>query len=264
MKTIQTAGKGGTGKSVLLASLLTDHLLQQTKKRVLVVDADPHQSLTQLLSLRYGFQKPISLGELKRSHRSGLNSGVGLENVRRDELAEMLVGRALVRVPNASLLVMGPNTLPGCQCVVNTLLDQALEALQEQFDLVVIDNEAGIEHIGRHHQRAIDLLLLLTTPQNLDMDVAGRILEHASQVGREIRHSILVINKVRSGNGAGKKVDSLSRIDLVTTLPYSAGLEGNGRPDAYWHAAVWNVFNHVRAQLENVNVNGLSDTRDHL
>ena len=130
MKTIVTAGKGGTGKSTILAGLLCEYILPNSNGNVLVVDADPHQSLTQLLANTFHFTPPASLGELRRDHDIQLRTGKGLDNISRSELAELLVSKSLVQIPGGALLVMGGNEQAGCQCVVNSLLGQAIDALQ--------------------------------------------------------------------------------------------------------------------------------------
>ena len=232
MKTIMTAGKGGTGKSVTLTHLLTRHILPSMQGRVLVVDADPHQSLTGQLSAIYHFQIPASLGQLRREHETALRSGQGLEGANREELAELLVRKSLVSLPGGALLVMGENDQPGCQCVVNSLLGKALDALREKFDLAVVDNEAGIEHIGRHHGWAVDTLLLLATMRAPDLDVAARILRKAETVQREIHQSVLVVNQYRGG----LSLDITEQIlpDIWLTLPYCKSLDETNEPDSVW------------------------------
>lgn len=232
MKTIMTAGKGGTGKSVTLAHLLTRRILPGMSGKVLVVDADPHQSLTQLLSAAYHIQISTSLGELRREHERALRSGKGLEETSREALAELLVEKSLIALPGGALLVMGENDQPGCQCVVNSLLGRALDALREKYDLAVVDNEAGIEQIGRHHGWAVDTLLLLATMRQPDLDVAARILRKAESVQREIQRSILVINHYRGGLSQGATEQILP--DVWLTLPYSRSLEETNEPDEYW------------------------------
>jgi CO dehydrogenase maturation factor len=232
MKTIMTAGKGGTGKSVTLAHLINRHILPSTQG-VLVVDADPHMSLTQLLSPMYHFDIPVSLGELRHTHKAALRSGQGLEQASREELAELLVQKSLVALPGGSaLLVMGENDQPGCQCVVNSLLGRALDALREKFGLAVVDNEAGVEHIGRHHGWAVDTLLLFATMRPLDLDVAARILQKADAVQREIRQTVFVVNHYRSGLRLGNTESLLP--DVWLTLPYSQSLGDTNEPDENW------------------------------
>jgi CO dehydrogenase maturation factor len=235
MKTIMTAGKGGTGKSVLLANLLTHHILPRSNGRTLIVDADPHQSLSLLLARRYQFRIPTSLGELRRRHGDALRSGKGLEQASRSELADLIVQQALVPLPGGALLVMGGNDQPGCQCVVNGLLANALDAIRERYDQALVDNEAGIEHIGRHGW-PVDLLLLTTTPRALDLDVAGRILNHAQTVQRDIRRSVLVINQCPDNfpHTLCQSLLSLPETDSIVTLPYSKSMEVAETPSADW------------------------------
>ena len=256
MKTIVTAGKGGTGKSVVLAKLLVSYLLPQQnllpqyKRRILIVDADPHQSLTFLLTKRYEISRPVSLGDLLKNHAAALRSGAGMENMSRAQLADVLVGKALVQLPHASLLVMGQSRLPGCQCVVNTLLGNALDALQDRFDLVVLDNEAGVEPIGRHHTSPVNVLLLFSTPHPLDMDVAGQILDQAKSVGREIDRSVLIVNKIHP-----KKTQDgihLPKTDEIITVPFSQGLEEGDLVEPRVNAALWNIATHIKSYLAEV------------
>jgi len=249
MKTIMTAGKGGTGKSVVLANLLIHYILPHSNGNTLVVDADPHQSLSLLLAPQYRLDFPTSLGELRRQHGQTLRTGKGLEQASRSELADILVQQALVPLPGGALLAMGGNDQPGCQCVVNNLLGKALDALRERFDLAVVDNEAGVEHIGRHSGWPVDLLLLMTSPRALDMNVAGKILIHAQAVQRDIRHSILVINRYQSEyeklHPAGLAL-TLPNTNLWLTLPYSQSLDATDRPDPEWISELQTLWDFVR------------------
>lgn len=248
MKTIVTAGKGGTGKSTILAGLLCEHILPNTNRNVLVVDADPHQSLTQLLASIFHFKPPTSLGELRRDYDTQLRTGKGLEHISRSELAELLVSKSLVQIPGGALLVMGGNEQAGCQCVVNSLLGQAIDALQGQFDLAIVDNEAGIEHIGRHHGWPVDVLLLMCTANALDLDVAHRILTHAQAVQREIRHSILVVNRL--GRGINRGQIDLPETNQVATLPWSIHLEEMGQMGMGFRSGLLNLWSLLHAQIQ--------------
>ena len=244
MKTIMTAGKGGTGKSTLLANLLIQHILPRANGKTLVVDADPHQSLTHLLAAQYHFQSPVSLGELRLHHADALRSAKGLEQSSRSELAELLVQQALVPLPGGALLVMGASDQQGCQCVVNSLLGKALDAIRERFDLVAVDNEAGIEPIGRHAWAA-DILLLMTSMRALDLDVAERILLQAQTVRREIGLSILIVNRFQVRFDS-RPDHSLPKTDYVMMMPYSKSLDRTDVPDAEWLASLPNLWNAIQ------------------
>ncbi|MEP0805692.1 MAG: AAA family ATPase [Chloroflexota bacterium] len=248
MKIIATAGKGGTGKTTILAALLSSQQFT-AGFRVLVVDADPHQCLTTLLAQAHNLKPAPSLGELRRENDAFLRFGEGAENISRSDLAARLVERALTPLPFGHLLTMGASEQPGCQCVVNGLLGQALDALAGRYDLVVVDNEAGIEPIGRHAWR-VDCLLLTATSRPLDMDVALRILDHARAVGRDLCRVVMVLNHFRSDAPSPLTMlnGRLNRdIHLVAALP-----EASSPPehDAEWQAAVQRLGYACRSLLE--------------
>lgn len=247
MKTIMTAGKGGTGKSVMLANLLTRHLLPHSPEDILIVDADPHQSLTQLLAAHYNFTIPMSLGELRHKHEDALRSGKGLEQESRRDLAELIIQQALVSLPGGSLLVMGDNDQTGCQCVVNTLLGKSLDALRDCFHLAVVDNEAGIEQIGRHTW-PVDILLLMTTPRALDLDVARRILNHAHAVQRNIRHSMLIVNRHQIQFDGNNEQNLLPETNFMLTLPYAKSLDERDVPDLNWLVSLQVLWSAIQRQ----------------
>jgi CO dehydrogenase nickel-insertion accessory protein CooC1 len=257
MKTIMTAGKGGTGKSIMLSNLLTQHiLLQPNSSQTLIVDADPHQSLTDLLARCYRFKIPTSLGDLRRQYADTLRSGKGLEQASRSELASLILQRALVRLPGgAALLVMGANEQTGCQCVVNSLLGNALDALRDGFDLAVVDNEAGIEQIGRHGW-PVDILLLMTTLRATDLDITKRILLHAQAVQREIRYSTLIINHFDASYAGAlhHKRFPLPETDSIVTLPYSESLEIAETPNTEWLSNLKVLWQVIKEQKDNAHV----------
>ncbi len=225
MRTLMTAGKGGTGKSMVLAHLLKRHILPDLPGRVLVVDADPHQSLTRLLGIR----PAVTLGSLRREHGRGLQRGESLAGLGRREFARRLTQAALQPLgEGADLLVMGRSRAPGCQCVVNTLLGRALDALAERYAWVVVDNEAGIEPIGRHTW-PVDVLLLLASPKALELEVAGHILRQAEETQRTVRSAWLIVNRHR-----GQALPARLPAPLLGRLPYSDVLDSVEAPDSAW------------------------------
>ena len=243
MFTLMTAGKGGTGKSMILAHLLMRHIFSDLPGRKLVVDADPHQSLARLL----GVEPKTTLGMLRQEHDLILRRGVGLESLSRQDFALDLAHQALTPLEHgdADLLVMGRNTERGCQCVVNNILGRTLDALANDYDWVVIDNEAGIEHIGRHTW-PVDVLLLVASPKPLDLDVAARILAHAQETGRVLRTVWLLINRQRDQNR------DLSAetwpAPFLGNLPYSVALDTVDQPDDAWLLALDALWDRARKE----------------
>lgn len=240
MKTLMTAGKGGTGKTALLAYGYRLGLLEDLPGRILLVDADPHQAMGHLL----GLDNALTLGDLRHRHRIGLKNGTGLEALSRRDFARQLAGEALQPLsPRVDGLLMGRNDDSGCQCVVNSLLGSALDALAEEYDWVLVDNEAGIEPIGRHRWPA-DVLLLVVTPQPLDVWVGHRIMQQARDTGREIRHSCTVLNRHR-----GWEAEDALPAPLLGRLPYSAHLEAGGFPESPWVAALQEMWQRLQVEI---------------
>ena len=238
MKTIVTAGKGGTGKSMILAHLLKRHILKNDFGRVLIVDADPHQSLTFLL----GAQPQATLGELRHRHGLDLKTGQGLEAISRREFARQLAQEAIVPIEGADLLVMGHNDQPGCQCVVNNILGSTLDSVAADYDWVIVDNEAGIAPIGRHAWR-IDYLLLTSSLRPLEMDVIHKILERRRDVQREIGCACLLLNRVETASSTSAKVPDETA--LLGSLPFSRSMAVDEIPDSHWLSAIdraWRSF----------------------
>ena len=241
MKTIVTAGKGGTGKSMILAHLLERHLLQRDFGRILVVDADPHQSLTLLL----GAAPRATLGELRHQHRLALKTGQGLDALSRRDFARQLAQEAIIPIQGADLLVMGHNDQPGCQCVVNTILGSTLDSIAEDYDWVIVDNEAGIEPIGRHGWK-MDYLLLISSLRPLEIDVVHKILERRRDVQREIGCACLLLNR---DEPTAQRIAKLpAETALLGSLPFSRGLAIREEPDEAWLMALdqaWGNFERV-------------------
>jgi CO dehydrogenase maturation factor len=188
---IVTAGKGSSGKSSI-AALLTAALTQSGLGRGLVVDGDPHESLADMLGQ---VMRGRTLGDLRDRYEKALSHGTGLGNQSRQSFAAELVAReALVPTQGFDLLAMGRWRQPGSQCTVNTLLGRVLDNLLPQYPWVLVDQEAGLEPIGRA-EFPIDHLVLVARPDQAFLRVAGLIWTHAHEIGRAIARTHLVLNQ---------------------------------------------------------------------
>lgn len=224
------AGKGSSGKSTIAAMLVPWLCQAQPEARILVVDADPHQSLCRLLDCT----PPTTLGGLRSQYERAFLTGRD-PALRPDEtrvaFAERALGeRALHHTAQFDLLAIGQWDLPGSQCTPNRVLGLALASLAGAYDYVVVDHEAGIEHIGRFTELPIDRLILVATPDALSLDVAGRVLQYGKQVNRAIHAAHVVLNRVEAEDVDDPQVDHT--LDLLAVhgapvlgrLPESRGL----------------------------------------
>ncbi len=187
--TIAVMGKGGTGKTAIIA-LLTK-LFRQQEEKLLIVDADPAMGLAKVLNI----QVTRTLEDLR--HEIIKVGGRGIEE-EKEELVLSLDYKALellIEEEGFSVLIMGqPRTL-GCFCPANTLLRSALKPLTKAFDIILIDCEAGLEQINRKVVEDINLLIIVTDPTVRGLQTAEAIREMARKFTKASRIG-LIINKV--------------------------------------------------------------------
>ena len=187
--TIGLAGKGGTGKTTI-AGLLVKYLVEKGKTPVLAVDADANANLNDVL----GLTVEETLGDAREEMKKGVATGMT-----KDVFMEMKLEQAVVEAGGYDLIVMGRPEGSGCYCAANSLLTQYLDRLINNYAYIVIDNEAGMEHISRLTTNNIDLLLAVSDTTRRGIQSAGRIFELTDELSLEIGHKHFVINMVREG-----------------------------------------------------------------
>ena len=185
-KVIALAGKGGTGKTTI-AALLTRSLLRRGQGPVLAIDADPAMNL----HLALGLPAPTTVGELREDLRTAQLA------ISRQEHLTHQIRMALEEGEQVDLLAMGRPEGAGCYCAVNNMLRQILDDLGKSYRWVVVDNEAGMEHISRRTTRDVDLLLVVTDPTVRGARAAQTIAAMAGEVDVKVRHKLLVVNRAR-------------------------------------------------------------------
>ncbi len=228
---VTLSGKGGTGKTSL-ATLILDELARAGYAGlVLAVDGDPAMTLHMAL----GFPEPAAtVADVRDSITldaktvRNLPAGTTPAAYVRGKLEEagVIAARRLRQMP-LDLMAMGQGEGPGCYCDVNRALAAALEHTRERYALVMIDNEAGVEHLSRLRVGRVDLFLVVTTPSRAAWAVAQHGLISARQAGMKLGEIGTIVNQVSggpaSGNGCG----------LTVNVPHSselAVLDSGGRP----------------------------------
>ena len=190
-KTIAFAGKGGTGKTTV-ASLLIQALLERVGGPLLAIDADPAANL----HLALGLPMPTTVGEIREEMAEVAQAGQLGVAISRHEYLTHEIRMALEEGAQIDLLAMGRPEGQGCYCAVNHLLRQILDDLGKTYEYVVIDNEAGMEHISRRTTRDVDLLLLVTDPTMRGVKTAGGMADLARDVEVNVKHMMLIVNRV--------------------------------------------------------------------
>jgi len=224
--TIAMAGKGGTGKTTI-AGLLIKFLLKRGIKPILAVDADANANLNEVL----GVEVETTLGEAREGLKDGVPTGMT-----RDIYMEYKLEQALVESDGYDLIVMGRPEGPGCYCHANTLLSRLLDRLCDNYRVVVMDNEAGMEHISRLLARRADILLIASDPSQRGIQAARRIRDLARELKLEFKKERLIINRV---NGelppAIKDAADAAGLNLAGCVPEDdliSHYDTQGRPTA--------------------------------
>ncbi|MGI6218003.1 MAG: AAA family ATPase, partial [Coriobacteriales bacterium] len=157
---IAVAGKGGTGKTTV-TGMMIGHMCDKGLGPILAVDADANSNLNEVL----GVEMPPTLGDIReiveRAEDEGENSPIPAGISKQDYLSYRLSG-ALAEEDDYDLMVMGRTQGKGCYCFVNGLLQQQLEKITDNYNYIIVDNEAGMEHISRGTLPSIDTLVLVS------------------------------------------------------------------------------------------------------
>lgn len=192
---IAIAGKGGTGKTTLSA-LITTHFVNTRRTPILAVDADPNANLNEALGVEYDTSV---VDTVDRIMSDGAEAPAGVPKGR---MVEYEVHDALVESTGFDLLVMGRTEGPGCYCYANDLLKGFLEKLSASYSYVVMDNEAGMEHLSRRTTRNVNALLIVANPSVTALRSAGRIHQLVQDIKLGIGQTYLVLNRIDAASGA--------------------------------------------------------------
>lgn len=185
---IALAGKGGTGKTTV-SGLLIKYLVEKGKVPVLAVDADPNANLNEVL----GLEVPDTLGNAREEMRTGkVPSGMT-----KDVFMSMKLEQAVAEDDGYDLVVMGQPEGQGCYCAANTLLTGFLEKLTDNYPFVVIDNEAGMEHISRLTTKDVDVLLVVSDTSRRALQAATRINKLSKELNIGVGKTWLIINQAK-------------------------------------------------------------------
>jgi CO dehydrogenase maturation factor len=220
------AGKGGTGKTTL-AGLLVKYLVEHGKLPVLAVDADANSNLNEVL----GLTVTESLGDAREEMKKGVATGMT-----KDIFMEMKLEQAVVESEGFDLIVMGRPEGAGCYCAANTLLTSCLEKLVDNYRYVVIDNEAGMEHLSRLTTNDIDILIAVSDPTHRGIQAVSRIFDLTDELNLHIKRKVVIVNQAKEGqedliNQAIEKYQ-LDLSGIVPDDPAVQEFDLNGRPTA--------------------------------
>jgi CO dehydrogenase maturation factor len=190
-KTIAVAGKGGTGKTTITA-LIIDYLARNKRGTVLAIDADPSTNL----NLALGVPLYDTVGDVREETATAVGGGQALGGLSKWDYLDLRINEALVEEMAFDLLAMGRPEGPGCYCAANNILRTSVDRLSGAYDYVVIDNEAGLEHLSRRTTQDVDLLIIVSDPTLRGIIAAGRVAELIDELDTAVGTAYLVVNRV--------------------------------------------------------------------
>ena len=228
--TIAVAGKGGTGKTTL-CGLMIDWMIKNGRKPILAVDADANSNLNEVL----GVEEPMTLGDIREEVAKAEQNGSIPSGMSKQDYMEFRFNAALEEEDDFDMLVMGRTQGKGCYCFVNGLLQTQLQKFSGSYKYVVVDNEAGMEHISRGLLPAVDVLLLVSDCSRRGVQAVGRIAQLAKEIDLNPKFMKLIINRAPSAELADgiKEEIALQGLDLLGVIPQDSAVydfDSAGKP----------------------------------
>jgi CO dehydrogenase maturation factor len=221
---IAVSGKGGVGKTTFSALLI--RTLNEQGKHVLAIDADPDANLAAALGIPDA-DRIVPIADMKElifertEAKPGSMGGFFKLNPKVDDLPDALSAK----LDNIKLMRLGgvKKGGSGCICPESTLLRALMtHIVLARDEVVVMDMEAGIEHLGRATASAVDRLIVVVEPGRRSMDTADHIRKLASEIG--LKNIVLVGNKVRSPKDEAFLKEHLKDFEFLGFIPYDEAL----------------------------------------
>lgn len=225
-KVVAITGKGGTGKTAVTAIIIRSLLKRDEKTTILAIDADPDANLADAL----GDEVEMTVGDIREEIQ---DSRVSLPpDYDKKQLFAAKIFEALLEKDGYDLLVMGRSEGSGCYCYLNSLLKGIMDETIDDYDLVILDSPAGLEHLSRKTISEVDSLIAVTDESRRGLKTAETIRQLADELDLKYNNLYVIVNKVHNdqskdqilkvANGLGLKVigmipydENVARLDLV-------------------------------------------------
>ena len=227
--TIALAGKGGVGKTTV-AAMVIKYLAEKQPGSILAIDADPSSNLNMVLGLDLEWTiGDIREGMLEQVQASLTNGGAAMGalpgGVNKRDYLEYHIKSSLAEGSRFDLIAMGRGEGQGCYCAVNHNLREVIDAMSRHYAYVVIDNEAGMEHLSRRTTRDVQHLLVVSDPTRRGLVAAQRIGQLRNELDIRIEKSYLIINRLKGELSA--ELDEFARtldLPILGSIPEDAEL----------------------------------------
>ena len=230
--TIAVAGKGGVGKTTT-CGMLIDYLCKKKNGPILVVDADANSNLNEVL----GVEVETSLGAIREEMANAELRGTIPKGMTKADYAEMKFSSALIEDDDFDMLVMGRTQGKGCYCYVNGVLQSQVAKYAQNYTYVVMDNEAGLEHVARGTLPHVDTMLLISDCSRRGIQAVARIAEMIEEMNLNPGQMGLIVNRAPGGvlnDGIREEIDKHG-LKLFGVLPHDEAVytcDCEGTPSA--------------------------------
>ena len=230
-KVIAVSGKGGVRKTTL-TGLLIQYLCETGRRPVLAVDADANSNLNEVL----GVEVETTLGDLREIiEASAKNDDLIPKNMTKQDYLEIRMNDALTEEDDFDLMVMGRTQGSGCYCYVNGLLQTQIQKLQNNYPYIVVDNEAGMEHISRGILPQMDTAILVSDCSRRGVQAAGRIKDLMNELHFKPSQIGLIVNRAPEGKLDDGTLEEIRKqgLDLLGVVPQDQGVyqfDCDGKP----------------------------------
>ncbi len=230
--TIAVAGKGGVGKTTT-CGMIIEYLCGLKKGPVLVVDADANSNLNEVL----GVEADVTLGQIREEMAQAEMKGSIPAGMTKADYAEMKFNDALIEENDFDMLVMGRTQGKGCYCYVNGVLKTQVDKYAKNYSYLVMDNEAGLEHVARGTLPHVDTMLLISDCSRRGIQAVARIKEMIDEMELKPCRMGLIVNRAPEGKLLPGVMEEIERhgLTLLGVLPQDEGVylcDCNGEPSA--------------------------------
>jgi len=237
--TIALAGKGGVGKTTV-SCMIVKYLSQNQTGPILAIDADPSSNLNMVLGLdldwTVGDIREDMLAQVKHSLLgSGAAMGALPGGITKHDYLDHQIRASLAEGQSFDLIAMGRGEGTGCYCAVNHNLREVIDAISKNYSYIVIDNEAGMEHLSRRTTRDVQHLIIVSDPTQRGINAASRIADFRKELDIRIENAYLVINRLTGEipPALAEYIHANLDVPLLGTIPSDTTLmdfEFSGRP----------------------------------
>ena len=214
--TIAVAGKGGVGKTTT-CGMMIDYLCSKKNGPVLVVDADANANLNEVL----GVEVETSLGAIREEMAQAELKGTLPAGMTKADYADFKFSSAIIEEDDFDMLVMGRTQGKGCYCYVNGVLKTQVDKYAKNYSYVVMDNEAGLEHVARGTLPKVDTMLLISDCSRRGIQAAARVAEIVEQMNLNPGRMGLIVNRAPNGQLDDGVKEEIAKhgLELLGVLP---------------------------------------------